>query len=76
MKPMMLRLALPMMLGLAAPAMAADLLVKNVNGYTLDSHGQLQRFDALLVDHGKVEATGQLAALQPKAGAADRKSVV
>jgi predicted amidohydrolase YtcJ len=70
MKPMMLRLALPLLLGLAAPAMAADLLVKNVNGYTLDSRGQLQRFDALLVDHGKVEATGRLAALQPQAGSA------
>lgn len=67
MKPM-LRLALPLLLGMSAPALAADLLVKNVNGYTLDSHGRMQHFDALLVTHGKVEATGPLAAMQAKAG--------
>ena len=67
MKPM-LRYALPLLLGLSAPALAADLLVRNVHGYTLDNHGQLQRFDAMLVDHGKVEAIGTLAGLQPKAG--------
>ncbi|HEU4671146.1 MAG TPA: amidohydrolase [Dyella sp.] len=65
-----LRLALPLLLGLAAPAFAADLLVKNVHGYTLDARGQLQRFDAMLVDHGKVEAIGSLARLAPQAGQA------
>jgi len=64
----MLRFALPMLLGLSAPVIAADLLVENVHGYTLDSHGQLQHFDAMLVDHGKVQATGTLAELRPKAG--------
>ncbi len=67
MKPM-LRYALPLLLGLSAPALAADLLVRNVHGYTLDNRGKLQRFDAMLVDHGKVEAIGTLAVLQPKAG--------
>ena len=47
---------------------AADLLVDNVNGYTLDSHGKLQRFQALLVDHGKVVATGSHAELASRAG--------
>ncbi|MEW5836207.1 MAG: amidohydrolase [Pseudomonadota bacterium] len=65
-----LRLALPLLLGLAGPAFAADLLVKNVHGYTLDAQGRLQRFDAMLVDHGKVEAIGKLAKLQPDAGSA------
>ena len=67
MKPM-LRLALPLLCGLSASTFAADLLVKNVHGYTLDRHGALQRFDALLVDHGKVQATGTLAELAPQAG--------
>lgn len=51
-------------------AHAADLLVEHVNGYTLDSSGHLQRFDALLVDHGKVVATGSAATLGKQAGAA------
>lgn len=55
-------LALP----LALPA--ADLLVDNVNGYTLDSHGKLQHFQALLVDQGKVVATGDGADLAKRAG--------
>ena len=37
---------------------AAYLLLRHVNGYTLDGSGKLQRFEALLVDHGKVVATG------------------
>jgi hypothetical protein len=51
-------------------AQAADLLVTNVNGYTLDRQGKLQHFQALLVDHGKVVATGDTAALTRRAGAA------
>ncbi|HEX8574395.1 MAG TPA: amidohydrolase [Allosphingosinicella sp.] len=40
---------------LAAPALA-DVLVDNVNGYTIDSDGRLVRFGAMLVgDDGKVE---------------------
>lgn len=42
----------------ARPAAAQDVLVRNVNGYTLDGAGALQRFDALLVRDGKVVATG------------------
>jgi predicted amidohydrolase YtcJ len=63
-----LRLALLALSLAAAPlAQAADLLVSNVNGYTLDSHGKLQHFQALLVDHGKVVATGDTAALTARA---------
>ncbi|HUH31598.1 MAG TPA: amidohydrolase [Rhodanobacter sp.] len=51
-------------------ARAADLLISNVNGYTLDSHGQLQHFQALLVDRGKVVATGDTATLAGQAGTA------
>jgi predicted amidohydrolase YtcJ len=41
-----------------ASAAAADVLVDNVNGYTLDSQGKLVRFVALLVgDDGKVVQT-------------------
>jgi predicted amidohydrolase YtcJ len=47
---------------------AADLLVTNVNGYTLDSSGHLQHFQALLVDQGKVVATGNDAELAQRAG--------
>lgn len=49
---------------------AAKLLVSNVNGYTLDSQGKLQQFQALLVDDGKVVATGSTAELQPRADGA------
>ena len=49
---------------------AAKLLVSNVNGYTLDSQGKLQQFQALLVDDGKVVATGSTAELQSRADGA------
>ena len=52
------------------PALAADLLVDNVNGYTLDRAGALQRFEALLVDDGRVVATGSRQAIAQQAGAA------
>ncbi len=39
-------------------AQCASLLVRNVNGYTLDASGKLQRFEALLANDGKVVATG------------------
>ena len=48
----------------AARASAADLLVYNVNGYTLDRAGDLQRFDAMLVRDGKVLGTGALQLLE------------
>ncbi|HEY0147423.1 MAG TPA: amidohydrolase [Allosphingosinicella sp.] len=42
-------------LSLAAPA-AADVLVDNVNGYTLNAEGRLVRFNAMLVgDDGRVQ---------------------
>lgn len=63
-----LRLPLLALLAVAPALQAADLYVHNVKGYTLDSHGKLQHFDALLVDHGKVVATGSDAALAKRAG--------
>jgi predicted amidohydrolase YtcJ len=51
---------------------AADLLVRNVNGYTLGADGKLQRFSTLLVDQGKVVATGSEKELGARAGAAHR----
>ena len=63
-----LRLSLLALLAAAPVLQAADLYVHDVKGYTLDSHGKLQRFDALLVDNGKVVATGSDAALAKRAG--------
>jgi predicted amidohydrolase YtcJ len=63
-----LRLSLIALLATAPALQAADLYVHDVKGYTLDSHGKLQRFDALLVDNGKVVATGNDAALAKRAG--------
>ncbi len=50
------------------PLFAADLLIDNVNGYTLDTAGKLQHFQALLVDDGKVVATGKHADMLKRAG--------
>jgi len=63
-----LRLSLLALLAIAPAVQAADLLVDNVNGYTLDSQGKLQHFQALLVDQGKVVATGDSAELASQAG--------
>jgi predicted amidohydrolase YtcJ len=63
-----LRFFLLALLALAPASQAADLLVSNVTGYTLDSSGKLQHFQALLVDHGKVVATGNTADLAKRAG--------
>lgn len=49
-------------------AAAADLLVDRVNGYTLDGAGKLERFEAMLVDRGKVVAIGSHAELARRAG--------
>ncbi|MGB0135306.1 amidohydrolase [Dokdonella sp.] len=54
----------------AGSVFSADLLVDNVNGYTLDSNGKLQHFEALLVDKGKVTATGSRAAMKERADGA------
>lgn len=52
------------------PAYPADLLLDHVNGYTLDGAGKLQRFEALLVDQGKVVAAGTRAELAARADGA------
>ena len=46
----------------------ADLFVDNVNGYTLDAGGKLQHFAAMLVEDGKVLATGNHADMAKRAG--------
>ena len=62
-------LALLCALAMATPPLfAADLLIDNVNGYTLDTAGKLQRFEALLVEDGKVLATGTHADMVKRAG--------
>ncbi len=47
---------------------AADLFVDNINGYTLDTAGKLKRFGALLVEDGKILATGSHADMAKQAG--------
>ncbi|MEO7916857.1 MAG: amidohydrolase family protein [Dokdonella sp.] len=44
-------------------ACAAPTMIDHVNGYTLDSAGKVQRFEAMLIDDGKVVATGSSADL-------------
>jgi len=70
MKPLLSISLLAALAVFSAGGHAADLLYKNVNGYTLDSQGKLQHFQALLVDQGKVVATGSNAELSPRAGEA------
>ena len=63
------RLALAFTVLLATQTVfAADLFVDNVNGYTLDSAGKLQRFEAMLIEDGKVLATGNHADMAKRAG--------
>src|SRR5690349_17393994 len=70
---MKIALRLCLLSALFAPlAQAADLLIDHVNGYTLDGAGKLQRFEALLIEGGKVVATGAPAALAARAGGAKR----
>lgn len=55
---------------------AAQSLIDNVNGYTLDSQGKLIRFEAMLVDEGKVAAIGsrtEMAGLAKQAAVIDGK---
>lgn len=54
----------------APSADAADLFVKNVNGYTLDGEGVLHKFDAMLVENGRVLAIGSATELAERAGEA------
>lgn len=51
-----------------APTLAGQLLVENVRGATLDGAGQLHRFEALLVEDGKVVLTGTRAGLDKLVG--------
>jgi predicted amidohydrolase YtcJ len=73
------KLCLPLLLVAAfasTSANAAETLVDHVNGYTLDGSGELQRFEALLIDEGKVVATGShdlLSARAPNATVIDGK---
>jgi predicted amidohydrolase YtcJ len=55
------------MLGCCAQAQAVATLIAPVNGYTLNTAGELQRFEALLIDEGKVVATGSREALLKQA---------
>jgi predicted amidohydrolase YtcJ len=49
---------LGLLLALAAPPTRAQFLLENVHGVTLNDKGELLRFEAMLVDQGKVLATG------------------
>jgi predicted amidohydrolase YtcJ len=70
--PPILRLLLAFCAVLSAPAISAELLIDHVNGYTLDKAGDLRRFQALLVDKGKVVATGSREELAARAEGATR----
>lgn len=61
------RIAFLLAASIAPTAWSADLLVDHVNGYTLDASGTLQRFEAMLVDDGKVVATGESATMRARA---------
>ncbi len=52
---------------------AEPVLIHNARGLTLDAHGHVQRFEALLTDaEGRVKAIGKLAQLQAQAQGARR----
>ncbi|HEY5800457.1 MAG TPA: amidohydrolase [Burkholderiaceae bacterium] len=54
----------------------ADTMLVNANGYTLDKHGKLLRFDALAFDDkGKLLAVGKLSTVAAKAGKATQIDV-
>ncbi len=58
---------------LGAAQAAEPVLIHNARGLTLDEHGHVLRFEALLTDAGgRVKATGTLAALQAQARGARR----
>lgn len=65
-------LILALAVAAVSSAQAADLLLRNVNGYTLDGRGDLKRFQAMLVSDGKVVATGSDSQLAKRANAAAR----
>ena len=56
------------LLALSSRAPAADLIVRNINGYSLaNGDAKVHRFDAILVDRGKVVAVGAASALATRA---------
>jgi len=59
---------------LASPALAQDVFLKNVNGYTLQGDN-LVRFDALLIKAGRVQAAGAAAILEPYAKAGSTRDM-
>mgnify|MGYP002350440220 CR=1 FL=1 len=65
---MILRLMLALLIAACSlPARAEPLLVSNVNGYTLDGEGRLHRFEALLLEGGRVIDAGSEDALRARA---------
>jgi predicted amidohydrolase YtcJ len=58
-----------MLIAAAGPAAGAPSLIENIHGYTLVG-SQLQRFDALLFEDGKVLATGEAVKLRGSHGGA------
>lgn len=61
---MTLLLRLPVLLAavvFGTTTQAAETLMENINGYTLNASGKLLRFEALLIEDGKVLATGSRA---------------
>lgn len=69
-----LALALAATILAASPANAAKTLIVNANGYTLDTEGNLRRFNTLFIgDDGKVLAILPRGAAEPKLAAGDYK---
>jgi len=65
---LLLALLLPALSGTPDRAIAGErLFVRHVHGTTLDGQGQVHRFEAMLVEDGKVVATGNEADLAPRA---------
>jgi predicted amidohydrolase YtcJ len=62
---------LGLLLGLASPS-RAQFLLENVHGATLDGGGRLQRFEAILIEDGKVLAIGTRASIAADAALAPR----
>src|SRR5690625_5998970 len=57
-KTVILLIALFLMKACTEPPSGNEFILFNVNGYSLDSAGELFQFDAIVVSQGKVEATG------------------
>lgn len=57
-KTVILLIALFLMKACSEPPSGNEFILFNVNGYSLDSAGELFQFDAIVVSEGKMEATG------------------